>query len=587
VLDPHQRKTLVLSLVFLTAVIVLVSSLQIFGQQQNPTTPGIARQFVPNRVLVRFRNPQRADAVLSRFRPTIEKQVGSLGVLVLRLPDGESEDAVVFELNRSPDVDFAELDRVIPPAQTASDPYFGSEWHLPKINAPTAWDTTVGNAGLVMAVLDTGVESSHPDLAPRLVPGWNVYDNNSNTEDVYGHGTNVAGTIGAVTNNGAGVSSVTWSGSVMPIRISDPNGYASYSTAASGLTWAADHGARVANISYEVSDSATVATAAQYFQDHGGVVTISAGNEGTFIASPDNPYVLTVSATDDQDATASWSNSGNIIDVAAPGVSIYTTFYGAAYGANSGTSFSAPIVAGVAALVFAINPNFSGGQVQSIIKNSAADLGAAGWDPQYGYGRVDANAAVNLALNSTVADTTPPVVSFISPQNGDTVSGTITVQVNATDNVAVASVSLAVDGNNIGSDTTSPYTFVLDTTQFVNGSHTLTANAVDSSGNTATASITVAVNNVADSTPPVTTITSPQNGASVEGIVTIAASATDNVGVVQMQLFVDGVLKASSASSPITNRWNTRHTAAGSHVITAKAYDAAGNVGVASITVNR
>src|SRR5438445_434046 len=152
-----------------------------------------------------------------------------------------------------------------------------------------------------------------------MLPGWNVYDNNSDTSDVYGHGTSVAGVAAATSNNGAGVASVAWGCKLLPVRISDLNGYATYSTIASGLTYAADHGARVANVSFRASDSSTVASAAQYFQSKGGVVAMAAGNESTFVSSADNPYVLTVSATDSNDALTSWSNTGNNIDLAAPG----------------------------------------------------------------------------------------------------------------------------------------------------------------------------------------------------------------------------------------------------------------------------
>jgi thermitase len=258
---------------------------------------------------------------------------------------------------------FAELDHILPLALTPNDPLYapssGRGWHLAKISAPNAWDTTLGSNRVIVAVLDTGVDGTHPDLAPNLVPGWNIYNNNADTSDVHGHGTAVAGTVAAVLNNGVGVASVAGGCRIMPIRISDPNGYASYTTIANGLIWAADRGARVANVSYRCSNSSTVATAAQYFQSRNGVVAVAAGNESTFDATADNPYVLTVSATDSSDSLTSWSNTGNNIDLAAPGSGIYTTLRGGTYGSKSGTSFSAPVVAGVAALVISVNPNLT------------------------------------------------------------------------------------------------------------------------------------------------------------------------------------------------------------------------------------
>src|SRR5262249_836915 len=158
-----------------------------------------------------------------------------------------------------------------------------------------------------------------------------------------------------------------------------------YTTVANGLTWAADHGARVANLSYMMTNVATVTTAAKYFQSKGGVVTMSAGNYSTFDPTADNPYVLTVSATDPNDNITGYSNTGHNSDLAAPGDSILTTALGGGYIAFSGTSFSAPVTAGVAALVMSVNPNLSGSQVQDVLKKSADDFGAPGWDPSYGW----------------------------------------------------------------------------------------------------------------------------------------------------------------------------------------------------------
>jgi thermitase len=541
--------------------------------------------FVEGRVLAKFRSPDRAATVAAPFGAVIEKELGSTGVLVLRLPNTVSAEAVALAMSRHPEVEFAEVDILVPPSRLPNDPLFASQWHLAKISSSSAWDQSTGYSGLIIAVLDTGVDGTHPDLSSGMVGGWNMYDNNSNTADVYGHGTKVAGTIAATSDNANGVSGIVWNSRIMPIRISDPAGWAASSAAAQGLIWAADHGARIANISYEVSDSATVTSAAQYFQQHGGVVTISAGNAGSVLSSSDNPYVLTVSATDSQDLLASWSNRGSNIDVAAPGVNVYTTTQGGSYGAVSGTSFSAPVAAGVAALVLSVNPALSGAQALNIVKGSADDLGPAGWDPSYGAGRVNAAAAVALALNSSAGDRVAPYVSFASPQDGMSAAGSITVQVGASDDISVASVQLKVDGTNVGIDTTSPYTFPLNTLGLANGPHSLVATAVDTSGNSSPASITIGVNNVADTVAPVSFFNSPQNGAAVTGNTTLSAGATDNIAVVRVDIFIDGVLKSTTAGSGGSARWNTKSAGKGAHTLTAVSYDAAGNRGSANITV--
>jgi hypothetical protein len=376
----------------------------------------------------------------------------------------------------------------------------------------------------------------------------------------------------------------------MPIRISDASGYATYSAMASGLYWAADHGARVANISYIASDSSSVATAAQYFQSKGGVVTVSSGNQGTFCSSADNRYVLTVGATDSADNLASWSNTGNNVDLVAPGVSIYTTANGGGYRYASGTSFSAPVTAGVAALVIAANPNLSAAQVQDILKQSADDRGAAGWDTSFGAGRVNAGRAVSFALgvNVSVVDATPPTVGIVSPGLMATVGGTTTVQLSASDNAGVASVRLEVDGVLVGKVTSSPYTMTWNTTLLSDGTHTLRAVATDTSGNTASAERAVTVRNTPDTTAPIVTITGPAAGTLVNGNVSVTVNASDNVGVTRVELYVDGKLTSTSTAAPFTTNWNARKAARGTHTLQCRAYDAAGNVATsATVTVTR
>ena len=548
--------------------------------------------FVPGRILVQFR-PETARAsvagLISQAGAREAAEIPGIGVHIVELPAGADEEAAVRAFNSRPEVDFAELDRIVPVQDLIpNDPYYTTEWHLPKIAAPTAWSSATGSGGLTIAICDTGVDGTHPDLAAKLVPGWNFYDNNSNTSDVYGHGTAVAGTAAAASNNGLGVASVAWGCSLMPLRVSAADGSATYSAIASAITWAADHGARVANVSYIVSDSSTVSSAAQYLQSKGGVLAVSAGNYATFDSSKDNPYMLVVSATDQNDVLTTWSNTGNNVDLCAPGVNIGTTSNGGTYGAGSGTSFSAPIVAGVAALVLSMNPSLTPAQVTSILQQSADDLGAAGWDASYGWGRVNVARAVSLAGGSPPPqpDTTPPSATITSPAAGGTVSGTISVQVTASDDVGVASVSLKMDGTSLGTDTSSPYTFSWNTSTAPNGDHTLSATVSDAAGNTASSSISVTVINVSDTTLPTISITSPTNGALVSGNVSVYVSAVDNVGVVKVELYVDGVLKATSTSTPFTTKWNMRRAAAGAHTLQCKAHDAAGNVGSsATVTV--
>lgn len=549
-------------------------------------------RFVPGRVLVKFRanvGLDHARQIVAALGAREADELPRIGVMVLDLPEQADETAFAHALAARADVEFAELDRIVAPAQiTPNDPWFGSwEWYLTKISAPAAWSTTTGDKSIIIAILDTGIESTHPDLQAKLVPGWNIYNNNSDTSDVYGHGTVVAGTAAAASNNAQGVASIAWNCPIMPVRISALDGTATYSAMANGLTWAADHGARVANLSYKASTSATVASAASYFQSKGGVVTAAAGNQATFDSSSDNPNILTISATDANDLLASFSNTGNNIDLAAPGT-VFTTYEGASYGNSGGTSVAAPIVAGAAALVLSVKPTLTATQVQDILKQSADDLGPTGWDTSYGWGRVNVARAVSLASGSSPADVTPPTVAFVSPTSGATVSGNLSISISASDNVALSSVTLNIDGVTTGTDTSAPYTFTWNTSTVANGTHPLVATAVDASGNSNSVTVSVLVSNAVDTTPPSIKITSPSDGSKVATNVSVTVSTNDNVAVTKVELYVDGTLQAVSTSGPFTIKWNTAKAAKGSHTLLSKAYDAAGNTGASQlVSVNK
>jgi subtilisin family serine protease len=590
-MNRHLRGTAAGCLTVLLLIVFVVSrdgTSQAYSPKKGHQANG---PFVPGRVLVQFRQELlavRSHDVIAEEGGRDSGEIGETGVHIVELPSGVDEEAFLQAFQSRPEVEFAELDRIVPPATvTPNDFWFASEWHLPKIAAGNAWPITTGSSSITIAICDTGVDATHPDLAPKVVPGWNVYNNNSDTADVHGHGTQVAGAAASCSNNGIGVASVAWGCLIMPIRISDLAGNATYSTIASGITWAADHGARVANVSYIATDSSTVRTAAQHMQSRGGVVTVSAGNYSTFDSAPDNPYVLTVSATDISDVLSGFSNYGNNIDLAAP-EAVYTTTRGGGYSYQGGTSFSAPIVAGVAALVLSAKPNLTGAQVQDILKQNADDLGVSGWDSNYGWGRINAARAVNAASGGGSSDTTPPTVGFSSPINGSNVSGTVSLEVTANDNQGVSSVSVSVDGTLLGADNVSPYAFSWNTSLVNNGLHMLTATASDAAGNRASASITVTVSNVGDTTSPTVTITSPANGATVTGNVSVLVNATDNVAVVKVELYVDGGLTSTSTSWPFTTKWNSKRAARGAHTLQAKGYDAAGNLGVSqAVTVYR
>lgn len=464
---------------------------RISARRARGESPSEAREkdFVPGRVLVRFRrevSSHKAYASIARSSARSGAELSRLNVHVVELPGAGDEEAYLRHFLSLPEVASAELDRIVRPAQVSpNDPlYASSQWHLPKISAPSAWATTTGSSNVVVAVLDTGVDGAHPDLAGKLIAGWNVYNDNADTSDVHGHGTQVAGTVAAASNNALGVASVAWHCSIMPVRITNLAGSATYSSIASGLNWAADRGARVANVSFEATGSSTVRSAAEYFQSRGGVVVMAAGNNGYTDSSADNPFVVTVSATDQADSIYSWSNRGSVIDIAAPGV-VHTTARGGGYTQAQGTSFSAPIVAGTAALAFSVNWNLTGEGVQEVLRRSAEELGAAGRDTLYGWGRVNAARAVSEAINYAGGgqDTAPPSIRITSPADGQFISNSITVYSDASDNVGVTKVELYINGKLSSTTTSAPFTTSWSTRRLKSGAYKLQTKAYDAAGN--------------------------------------------------------------------------------------------------------
>ncbi len=466
--------------------IALAASFGVSGH----VTAGETGYWAKGRILVETRaglEDGELTKILSRHGGRSKRRMNKIRVHVVDLPFGSDERTAVELLKRNPHIKSAEIDKLIAPDQVGNDTYYANAWHLPKIQAPMAWDSSLGT-GVTIAILDSGVDGTHPDLQGKLVAGWNFYDGNGNTADVYGHGTKVAGAAAAASNNGAGVTGVAWNAKIMPIRISDTAGYAFFSTIAEGIYWAADNGAKVVNVSYAVHGSTSVQSAGKYLQGKGGLLINSAGNSGAVDNSLANSAMITVAATDTTDLKTSWSSFGNYVDVSAPGQGIWTTTRGGGYGAVNGTSFSSPITAGVVAMMMSANPNLKPSELENILKITAVDLGAAGTDQSFGAGRINAAAAVQRARGiATAPDATVPKVAITAP-GASTVSGIVPVNVSATDNIGVTKVDLYAKGALVATDLTAPYSFSWDTSKLANGPASLFAKAYDAAGNLTTSS---------------------------------------------------------------------------------------------------
>lgn len=537
---------------------------------------------VPGRIVVQKRisaGQSDVNRALASSSAHLLRTIPQTGHYILAVPDAQV-DRIMQNLEKTGLFTVVERDGVAHGGAVPNDPSFASQWHLAKIQAPAAWDVTTGSASLPIAVIDSGVNSAHPDLAGRITAGWSFLLGNSNTSDVLGHGTAVAGSLGAATNNLIGVAGVTWRNPIMPLVVLNSNDYASYSDIASAIMYAADHGVRIINVSIGgTSSSSLLQSAVNYAWNKGAVVFAAAMNNSN--STPNYPAAcnnaVAVSATTSSDLLASFSNYGTWIDLAAPGNNILTTNNSGGYSYWYGTSFSSPITAGVAALVLSADPALSAPGLVSLLESNSDDLGTAGFDIQYGWGRVNAAKAVSAAR---AISGSAPSVSIASPTSNSSVAGAVTISGAAAGSLGIAQVNLYCDSTLIGSTAAANYSFSWNSGAFTAGAHTLSVQALDSAGNTGSASVQVNVTSTAaapDTIAPVVSITSPAAGASVAGTVSVDVSASDNVGVQQVSIYIDDVLAYTGTAAPYTYRWNTKKVAAGSHTISAQAWDAAGN----------
>ena len=393
----------------------------------------------------------------------------AIGVDRYRVEAGQV-GAVLAALQADPAVEFAEPNRPYRLLSPPNDPQFTRQWNMRQIRAPEAWDVATGAGDVTVAILDSGIDGSHPELAGRVVPGRNVRERSSDTRDDIGHGTHVAGIIGALGNNGAGVAGLSWGVRLMPIKITDRYGDASIVAAADGIRWAIENGARIINLSLGgLDDSQTVRRAVQDARGRGALLVAAAGNCGELISYRDEgcdslnaPFypaalgeVIAVGALGANDEVSSYSNTGEYVRLTAPGgvggstrnnpldyiLSTWPPGLGSAidqpgYNYEVGTSMAAPHVSGTAALVWSTNPSLSRDQVEAILLETADDLGPPGRDDRYGYGRVNAERAVRRAGSLPGSRTADLQLILETPAPDAVVTSTLTVNGWAVDTQA-------------------------------------------------------------------------------------------------------------------------------------------------------
>ncbi len=385
--------------------------------------PANSSKFAIDHILVKFKagtNAMSVKEVNTRHGGSVMKQITSLKIQVVKVPAGQiAEQIKAYQSDN--DVEYAEPDYKVKAMDAPNDPYFYQQWGMTKIQAPNAWNMTTGNSNIKIAILDTGIDQDHEDLTAKITANQN-FSTSATVDDLYGHGTHVAGIAAAITNNHTGLAGVGYNSSLMNVKVLDDTGEGQDSWVADGVIWAADNGAKVINLSLGGPDSSRILEdAINYAWNKGVVVVASAGNDGN--NSPTYPAYYTncisVAATDQNDNKATFSTYGTWVDVAAPGLSICSTLpnhtnyfqqnYGSPlnYGFLSGTSMSAPFVSGLAALVWSTAYGTGATTVRARIENTADTISGTGtyWQK----GRINAFKAVSSAVsNSALASSHNP-----------------------------------------------------------------------------------------------------------------------------------------------------------------------------------
>ena len=368
--------------------------------------------YVAGELLVTYKadvSKEEADAVAQDAGARTEEKFPAAETRLLAIPDIKNEQtqtARVQDLEREkqlieekPVVETVDYNYLVKPNSAPNDPGFANQYGLQKIQAPKAWDYSRG-AGTKVAVVDTGVDDSHPDLRGKIAAQKDFVDDDPIAEDdSTGHGTHVAGIAAAKTNNRIGVAGACPNCKLLVAKIVGPDGTGTVADEISGIMWAADNGAKVINLSLgHQGEVAAEESAVEYAWNKGAVVVGAAGNGAPNERSYPAAYTraIAVSATNRNDQRAGFSNYGDWVDVAAPGVRIFSTapkeYVPKGYSYKSGTSMSAPYVSGLAALISA--QGYPVARVRNRIEATATDLGPRGEDPFFGHGRIDAYKAV-------------------------------------------------------------------------------------------------------------------------------------------------------------------------------------------------
>ncbi len=431
-MNPHQftkqHTSLLLVPILVTALVLGGYSKQ--AQAQTAATTTVLIQFAPEGT------ESDREAVLAALDGELVRWMPQIHTAEVRVPAENLTAASPAGLMATGLIHHVEQDRVVTGSLIIDEPALNNvdlSYGMSRIDAVGAWNVTIGITEVIVAVVDTGLNMEHPEFAGRYVPGYDFINDDDDPTDDHGHGTHVSGIIAAALN-GVGTAGVCPNCRIMPLKALNANNAGSWSTVAQGILFAVDQGAKVVNLSLGATVSSyTLEAAIDYAAEHDVVVVAAAGNSAS--STPYYPaaidYVVAVSATDKDDLLWPLSNTGTHIDVSAPGQRIYSTYHildnNGGYALMTGTSMAAPFVSGLAGLIFSQDPTRPASEVIDLITGNADDLGDAGRDDCFGYGRVNAhhtlvaaNDGVDPGLETPPAEpTTPDEPPVVVPGGGD------------------------------------------------------------------------------------------------------------------------------------------------------------------------
>jgi thermitase len=358
-------------------------------EEQEASFTSAAKQQAAQEIIVHYKDSVSAASsknVASKYGEVVDS---TEDFTVIKVSGNVAEAVKKFESLDS--VEYAEPNITFHASYVPNDPDYKTKQYAPqKVSAEQAWDTTQSASNVKIAVVDTGVDYYHPDLDGKVIKGADFVADDDDPIDENDHGTHVAGIAAANTNNGIGIAGLAPKASILAVRVLDADGSGTLDDVAQGIRYAADQGAQVINLSLGGNlGSKTLQDAVNYAWNKGSVIVAAAGNTGVALPSYPAYYsnAIAVAATDQNDQKASFSNFGTWVDIAAPGVDIYSTITNNQYASYSGTSMASPVVAGVAGLLAAQGKNAS--QIRAALEDTA--------DPVTGTGTLFQNGRVNAA----------------------------------------------------------------------------------------------------------------------------------------------------------------------------------------------